>query len=223
MTKKASHRIIRPVGDLWLWWTLASMVPYLAGELYSRLQVGIDIDSSIITLASSFIVLWALARYLGNFDWWRWVVVTVVGGIIGAILGLMVALIGYGIIRLFTNEPNPQNDTLSLMLVVGLLSITSVTVAIGQWRVLRNYAAEEDRGLWIRANLLAGMIAAIAVGASTVGGWDSTTQFVIGIAGVTLGSLIVGYMLTRILGKSEVTQNATQRASGSKGQRQSYR
>ena len=77
--RRPSYTILRPVSDLWIWWTAANTAAYILSEL-ARLFFG---NALIISIATSIfgtaLTLFALARYLVKFNWLGWIVATVVG------------------------------------------------------------------------------------------------------------------------------------------------
>jgi len=159
----------------------------------------VSILVSIIGTAITFVVL---GRYLGSFDWWRWLIISFVGALIGFVLGAIIGGILYYFIQQATHQTSISDNFLSSLAFFGSINVVlSLTVAIAQWRILVDYAHWRDRGLWLVANLLSGIVGALIFSARESLGLPNDLSTVAGIVSVIITSLIVGYALSRILQK----------------------
>src|SRR6476620_10087883 len=177
LPQQPSYDVIRPVDDLWLWWTLASVASYLISKILPTKLFGTSALVSLIELPISLAitiipVIWVLRRYLLNFNWKQWIIVNIVGllvAIVGLVIVLAFDLIGLGIVRgiidIAMHRPIPKDGFLSPITSVLTYAATPLTFAsalsIAQWRVLRQYTREHGQGLWVSANIVSFLIAVL--------------------------------------------------------------
>ena len=157
------YNVKRPVDDLWLWWTLANVIGYLVfdsiqtvGQVLLRnrhlAHCNFCIDGSAI---------WVFNRYLSNFNWKQWVVVTIVGSILGFVIVFQCCLLW---ICFTSYSPRQILGTESVM-IYQCIALVGVVLALAQWRVLKHYARGQGQNLWVVANVISVIIFALLYGA----------------------------------------------------------
>jgi hypothetical protein len=205
-SKKVIFAVIRPVGDLWLWWALAAIGSYLVSEVIHFLLDNVVVDLLEAAIVSALMVMWILSRYFANLNWQRWLLLNIVGGTLGTIAGVVVGSIGYFIVRQFTHQSKLADNLISLSIsLLSLYVIASLVIAIAQWKVFRLYASDNNERLWLAANITAGTLSAIAhITARSLGfEGDSTGIFIAGLISVLLSGIITGLALVRIMQEHE--------------------
>jgi hypothetical protein len=139
--------------------------------------------------------LWVLDRYLNDFNWQQWVVVSIVG----ALLGIVVSIVPFISVRLFVGQSAPANSLPTILTNILVGAITALIVALAQWRVLTPYVRNYGMGPWVIGNIISVVIISLTV--DIMNGISSNEYLY--IAGNTLaaliGYIIVGYTLMQIL------------------------
>jgi hypothetical protein len=201
------HNVIRPVNDLWLWWTLASVVSYLIREiplmLFGAAPIpvpALQATALVSPIVSLVLITWVLNRYLSNFRWIQWVVATAVATVIAYVIE---ALLRFSLFdatdRAISANGAPNLLAFDIALaVIGALT-SGLIVALAQWRVLGAYTGGRGRALWVLANtvplLLGGILAAVVAGLTA----QAYIRVLSGVVIAALIAVIVGYALMQIL------------------------
>jgi hypothetical protein len=200
--RRPGYAILRPVSDLWIWWTVANGVAYAFSELTRLFFGNITLVSIAVSIIGTALTLFVLARYLAKFNWLGWIIATVVGALIGLAVGAIAGGILYYFIQQTTHQKSIADNFVSSLAFFGATDIAvSLVVAVGQWRILVDYAHWRDRGPWLLANLLAGIVGGVIFAVQESKVIPGDLSIVYGIISVTITSLIVGYALVRILQK----------------------
>ena len=189
-----SYTVSRPINDLWLWWTLIHMLSYLLTSISTALfRTG---SITIVTGAIAVIVeLWVLGRYLNDFNWQQWVIVSIVGGL----LGLLVSIVPFIFVRVVVGQPAPANSLQAQLTNILVGAITALIVALAQWRVLTRYVRGYGIGPWVAANIVSVIMIALSVGIMK-GLSDNDYLYIAGNSlAALIGYIIVGFTLMRIL------------------------
>jgi hypothetical protein len=139
--------------------------------------------------------LWVLDRYLNDFNWQQWVVVSIVGALLAFVIIFAVIEFNDSLMPLpISLIASPGNGRLLLT-----AAMTALIMALAQWRVLTPYVRGYGIGPWVAANIVSEAIIALSV---SIMNEISNNKFLY-IAGNTLavliGYIIVGYTLMQIL------------------------
>jgi len=207
LSEQPSYNVIRPVDDLWLWWTLASIVSYLIREIPLMLfgsapipLLPLQITALLSPIVSLVLLTLVLNRYLGNFSWVHWVAATAVATVIAYVIE---ALLRFSLFdatdRAISVNGAPNLLAFDIALaVIGALT-SGLIVALAQWRVLGAYTGGRGQVIWALANtvpLLLGGILVALVAALTAQAYIRVLSGVIIAALITIS---VGYTLMRLL------------------------
>jgi hypothetical protein len=195
--EQPNYNVIRPVNDLWLWWTLASVIGYLVSTIPSKL-LGNSFAGTIISLVafaiSMILEIWVFNRYLSNFNWKQWVVVTIVGILVAIVAAVIFLIPVFIVVRLLALGTFLEN----LLALVPSAVIFGVVISLAQWRVLKYYARGQGRGLWIIASIISTALSTLS--STTIQQLTNNIYVVIagGIVTSALTAFIVGYALMQI-------------------------
>lgn len=212
-----SYNVIRPINDLWLWWTLASVVSYLIREIPFMLfgsapipLLPLQLTALVSPIVSLVLLTLVLNRYLGNFSWIHWVAATAVATVIAYVIE---ALLRFSLFDATdraisaNGAPNLLAFDIALALIGALTS--GLIVALAQWRVLGAYTGGRGQVMWALANtvpLLLGGILVAVVAALTA---QAYIRVLSGVIITVLIAIIVGYTLMRLLRSYAVVTTAT--------------
>jgi hypothetical protein len=193
--RKRSYFLTRSVNDLWLWWALIHTVSYLVTSV-PRTLFG---SSGIVTIMTGIIALvmelWLLDRYLNDFNWQQWVVVSIVG----ALLGLIVSIVPFIFAQMVVGQSAPVNSLRALLTNLLVGAITALIVALAQWRVLTLYVRGYGIAPWVAANVISVIIVSLS-GSIMKGISGNEYLFIAGNTFAALiGYIIVGFTLMQVL------------------------
>ena len=190
-----SYTVSRSINDLWLWWALIHGVSYLVTSVPSTLFGTSGVATIITGVIALVMELWVLGRYLNDFNWQQWVVVSIVGGL----LGLLVSVVPFIFVRVVVGQPAPANSLQAQLTNILVGAVTALIVALAQWRVLTRYVRGYGLGPWVAANIISVII--VSLSGSIMKG--ITHNGFLDIAGNTfaalIGYMIVGFTLMQIL------------------------
>ena len=142
--EQSLHNVIRPVNDLWLWWTLASTIGYLVSVIPSKLLGNsfAGIVASVVAFAVSMVLqIWVFNRFLSNFNGKQWAVVTIVGILI-ALVAVVIFFIPVFLVEKLLALGTFLNSLVTLM---PSAVIFGAVIALAQWRVFQHYARGQGR------------------------------------------------------------------------------
>jgi hypothetical protein len=219
LPERSSYNVIRPVDDLWLWWTLANVLSYLIHEIPLMFfgsapipLLSLQVTASVSSVVSLVLITLVLNRYLGNFSWMHWVVATAVGTTIAFVIGALLRSSFYDAATRDISENGAPNLLAYAIVLPVIGALTSgLIVALAQWRVLGGYTGGRGQVIWALANtipLLLGGVLGVVVA-------DLTAQAYIRVlSGLVIAALIagsVGYTLMRLLRSYAIVTTATVR------------
>jgi hypothetical protein len=217
LSEQHSYNVIRPVNDLWLWWTLASVVSYLVREipliLFGSASIPLlasEVTALVSPIVSLVLITWVLNRYLGSFSWIHWIVATVLGTVIAYVIE---ALLRSSLVHAATRDISVNGTPNLLAYDIALVVIGALTygliVALAQWRVLGAYTGRRGQVLWALANtalLLLGGVLTTAVAGLTA------QVYICVLSGIIIAALVaftVGYTLMHLLRSYAVATAST--------------
>jgi hypothetical protein len=190
-----SYTVTRSVNDLWLWWALIHGVSYLVTSVPRTLFGSSGIVTIITGIIALVMELWVLGRYLNDFNWQQWIVVSIVG----ALLGLIVSIVPFIFAQMVVGQSAPVSSLRALLTNILVGAITALIVALAQWRVLTRYVRGYGIGPWVAANVISVIIVSLSGSIMK----EITHNGPLDIAGNTfaalIGYIIIGYTLMQIL------------------------